>query len=194
MEKEAVTLLHEMTKKTLMLIGVLLELLLVFGLFVPYEYMLARGTEITLRTVPVDPRSIFRGDYVVLGYEIGQELPVTEYGKTMYFVLEQHDDIYERIGYSYEKPDLTEGQVCIRGVSQYRSASFPDIAQYFVEEDTGKQFEEARNTHRLLVNVVVNDDCNAIIRSVVLGPEAPLENPDELDFLTRPIPESVPSR
>lgn len=32
--------------------------------------ILRSGTEIRLRTVPVDPRDLFRGDYVVLGYEI----------------------------------------------------------------------------------------------------------------------------
>jgi uncharacterized membrane-anchored protein len=33
--------------------------------------ILRNGTEVRLRTVPVDPRDLFRGDYVVLGYEIG---------------------------------------------------------------------------------------------------------------------------
>ena len=33
--------------------------------------ILKSGTEVRLRTVPVDPRDLFRGDYVVFSYEIG---------------------------------------------------------------------------------------------------------------------------
>lgn len=33
--------------------------------------ILRSGAEIRLKTAPVDPRDLFRGDYVVLGYEIG---------------------------------------------------------------------------------------------------------------------------
>lgn len=32
--------------------------------------LLRHGTEVRLRTAPVDPRDLFRGDYVVLSYEI----------------------------------------------------------------------------------------------------------------------------
>ena len=34
--------------------------------------LLARGTEIRLTAVPVDPRDLFRGDYVVLSYPISR--------------------------------------------------------------------------------------------------------------------------
>jgi uncharacterized membrane-anchored protein len=37
---------------------------------------LASGREIVLEVVPVDPRSLFRGDYVILGYDLSRvELP-----------------------------------------------------------------------------------------------------------------------
>src|SRR5690606_26923443 len=34
--------------------------------------LLANGREIVLDVVPVDPRSLFRGDYVILGYDISR--------------------------------------------------------------------------------------------------------------------------
>lgn len=172
----------------LLLIGILLELVAVFGLFVPYEYLLSSGTEITLKTIPVDPRSIFRGDYVTLDYEIGQNLPMDDYGKTMYFVLEQQGDTYERIGYSFDKPMLNANQVCIRGVTNYRSATFPSIRQYFVEEDTGTEFEQARNYHRLFVHAVVNSDCDAVLKNVFLGPAVPDSEVIDPFFPTETIP------
>ena len=34
--------------------------------------LLANGREVVLDVVPVDPRSLFRGDYVILGYDISR--------------------------------------------------------------------------------------------------------------------------
>ena len=46
--------------------------LLIFSAFIAYkEYTLQTGKEVLLKTVPVDPRDLFRGDYVTLRYEIG---------------------------------------------------------------------------------------------------------------------------
>lgn len=39
--------------------------------------LLKSGREITLKVVPVDPRDIFRGDYVVLGYDLTSVTRVT---------------------------------------------------------------------------------------------------------------------
>ena len=35
-------------------------------------WLIKSGREITLPIVPVDPRDLFRGEYVELGYDIGQ--------------------------------------------------------------------------------------------------------------------------
>ena len=38
--------------------------------------LLANGREVVLEVIPVDPRSLFRGDYVILGYDISRfDLP-----------------------------------------------------------------------------------------------------------------------
>lgn len=47
------------------------------------------GTEIRLKTVPVDPRSLFRGNYARLGYDISR-IPAAE------FVEHEADDEYPR--------------------------------------------------------------------------------------------------
>lgn len=36
------------------------------------EVILAKGTKVMLKCVPVDPRSLFSGDYVILNYEISE--------------------------------------------------------------------------------------------------------------------------
>ena len=42
----------------------------ILGFVALKEYTLRSGTEVLLETVPVDPRDLFRGDYVVLRYKI----------------------------------------------------------------------------------------------------------------------------
>ncbi len=49
---------------------ILLQLLLLAGIVGYREYWVETGDKILLRTAPVDPRDLFRGDYVRLSYEI----------------------------------------------------------------------------------------------------------------------------
>src|SRR3989344_3670842 len=58
-----------MSKKVFLFIG--LFWLAIFAVFIASkESVLRGGQEVLLQTVPVDPRDIFRGDYVTLRYEI----------------------------------------------------------------------------------------------------------------------------
>lgn len=49
---------------------ILLQVLLLAGIIGYREYWIATGDRVLLRTAPVDPRDIFRGDYVQLSYDI----------------------------------------------------------------------------------------------------------------------------
>ena len=49
---------------------VLLQVALLVGIIAYRQYWVATGEKILLRTAPVDPRDIFRGDYVSLRYDI----------------------------------------------------------------------------------------------------------------------------
>jgi len=59
-----------MSKKKLFLIIGAFWLVLLAGFIGFKEYTLKTGDEMLLKTVPVDPRDLFRGDYVTLRYEI----------------------------------------------------------------------------------------------------------------------------
>ncbi len=179
------------TRRTAFLGCLLIELLCVFGLFITFIMRVSSGMEVTLKTVPVDPRSLFRGDYVALDYEVGRGAPTTsQYNKPVYVVLAQKGDSaqsWERVSFHDTKPELKAGEVCLLGRMQYQRISFPDIAQYFVEEGLGKELEQARNAHRLLVTASITKDCHAVITGIILGEEAPLETQPEAPFATRPI-------
>ena len=52
--------------------AVALQLLVLIGMQVSAALPLWTGTEVRVRTVPVDPRSLFRGNYARLGYEFSR--------------------------------------------------------------------------------------------------------------------------
>lgn len=52
------------------LIIVILQVLLLTGMIAYRQHWVSTGEKILLKTIPVDPRDIFRGDYVRLSYEI----------------------------------------------------------------------------------------------------------------------------
>ena len=190
-----------MNKRTLFILGLLIELVLLLGLLVPQEMILKSGTDVTLRTIPVDPRSILRGDYVTLTYEVGLNYTPAEeeyYGE-VYAVLTGSGEDWKRTRVDLERPTLQEGEVCLRGYLTGFGAGptrieFPDIGQFFVEEDQGHEFENAQRQHRLLVDASVDSFCNARIKGVHLGPEVPLGEEIMAPRLTPPDADPVPVR
>ena len=58
------------TKKILLSLVVLLQVVSIITFVVIQEVRFSESKIITLQTQPVDPRDIFRGDYVILDYEI----------------------------------------------------------------------------------------------------------------------------
>jgi len=59
-----------MNQKKILYLTVVFWLLIFSGFILFKEYTLRTGTEMILRIEPVDPRDLFRGDYVTLNYEI----------------------------------------------------------------------------------------------------------------------------
>ena len=78
---------------------VLLQVALLVGMIAYRQYWVATGERILLRTAPVDPRDIFRGDYVSLRYDIST-LDLDGLGlrgsfkpnETVYVILEKNQD------------------------------------------------------------------------------------------------------
>lgn len=59
-------------RKFIFAIAVFLQVLVLVSMIVKQEVLLRNGTKIMLKCQPVDPRSLFSGDYVTLNYEISQ--------------------------------------------------------------------------------------------------------------------------
>ena len=99
------------------LVIVAAQVFLLLGLIGDREYTLRRGTEVVLETVPIDPRSLFQGDYAILDYKISRlpsnsRVPVR---RAMYVRLREAGEVWEAWNYTSTKPSDREA-VFIKGV------------------------------------------------------------------------------
>lgn len=157
----------------------LVVLLQVVGLLVfvaAKEYALRGGEEIVLATVPVDPRDLFRGDYVVLRYEVSTVTGQFAPGDTVYTRLFESNGVWRPSWASKDVPPaevtFLKGRV-VRVLQQMTATSKVEveygIESYFVPEGAGRSIEQQRNGMK--VKVVVDRSGNAIIKGLLLdGP------------------------
>ncbi len=124
------------------------------------EYRLQTGTEVVLKTLPVDPRSLLQGDYAILRYEIGRLPPYLDsldLGETVYVMLDKRDGRWRAVSYQAWKPETRTDQLFIKGT--VGSGDWLDfgIGTYFVPEGTGMDIQRSTD-----VKVKVAIDANGI--------------------------------
>ena len=125
----------------------------------------ATGDEVALAIRPVDPLSLFRGNYVDLTYEVSVELPASlERGDVAYVVF---DDARPANGVrvSASRPTLGSGETCVRGeVISSDRVTFPSLEQYFVTPEEGSRLEGQLST---MVSIVrTTGSCRAILAAI----------------------------
>ncbi|TEB09652.1 GDYXXLXY domain-containing protein [Pelotomaculum propionicicum] len=134
---------------------VALQVLFLFSMIGFRHYTLSAGTPVLLKAAPVDPWDLFRGEYVMLEYDIswvrGEDLGLESYRRQdVYVVLEKGEKYWNTAGLYLDKPDLIYGQIFIKGETDY----FDDfkskyhvsygIESYYVEEGTGRELQQAK--------------------------------------------------
>ncbi len=131
---------------------VALQALVLVGGAVAEEWRLARGDDVVLRTMPVDPRDLFRGDYVVLAYEISEfHAQGVEPGDVVFVELAERDGIWRAVRLHRRPPE--SGATFIRGEVRRPGWIEYGIEAYFVPEGRGWEIESGRN-----VDVAVSID------------------------------------
>ncbi len=92
---------------------ILFQVLILAGEYLGAVYPLWTGKEVKLKTVPIDPRSLFRGNYARLNYDISQimvadtkSIDEPRNGEVIYVSLKENNlGIYEVSQASFEQPD-----------------------------------------------------------------------------------------
>jgi uncharacterized membrane-anchored protein len=147
-------------------IAVAAQILLVLGMIAMHGLPLVLGKSILLQLQPVDPRDLFRGDYVILSYDLNQ-LPVRRadgelvsdfddfIDRTVYVTIEQlPDQTWHGTDASLVRP---RGGNYLRGriTRNYRQPIEFGIEAYYVQESKGLEWERLRNSRQLLAEVAV---------------------------------------
>ena len=155
--------------------------------------LLANGREVVLEVVPVDPRSLFRGDYVTLGYDISRiDTPSgprePKRGEDIYVSLQKGTDgRWSFAGASLEPPVTSADQVVLKGKVQYASRGSEQapaqtgvhygIESFFVPEGTGRDLEKLVREKKLSALIAVDRAGNAGIKGLVVDGQRVYEEP-----------------
>ncbi len=157
---------------------------LVGWLIVGRALLLANGAEVHLAVVPVDPRDLLRGDYVVLGYDISRLDNSTlagdddfNWGDTVYVALVEEEGGAKATGIFHAPPKagkwirgtITDDRTkpdCTGACAIY-SADY-NIEKFFVPEGTGRELEKLRNGEHISVDVALGADGRAALKRLLV--------------------------
>ncbi len=152
--------------------------------------LLKTGREVVVDVVPVDPRSLFRGDYVILNYAISQiDLNDVEgepkRGDVVYVTLEKPSDgnAWAPVAAVKEKQvQNAKHQVVVRATVTGRSSRQIEetkervktlrlkygAERYFVEEGKGKVIEKQITDKKIQVVWAVNASGTAAVKALMV--------------------------
>jgi uncharacterized membrane-anchored protein len=123
---------------------------------------------VLLLVEPVDPRDLLRGDYVTLGYSINR-IPAGIYaeGDAVYVTLvPEGGGPHYRAGQFLTQPPASG--VFIRGTAQSRGWATYGIESYYVQENTGHDYEQAVRSRRLWAEVALAGGGKPALRRLVI--------------------------
>lgn len=159
--------------------------------------LLANGREIVLEVIPVDPRSLFRGDYVILGYDISRfKLPAgskpPERNAPFYLTLRKGvGDNWQAVAGSPTFPaQVQPDEIVIKGRVDYVSRPDRDqpqeqasvglhygIESYFVPEGTGMELEQMVGDKKISALIAVAPSGEAAIKGLISEGKRVYEEP-----------------
>ncbi len=166
--------MKQINKKFAVSIIILVWVVITLGFIGYKEYILATGEKVLLKTIPLDPRDILRGDYVTLTYEISilnksladYEIDRYSYQDPVYVTLEKQGKYYVATKVSKTKPS----GLYIKGKADYGWDGIHvryGVENLFVPEGEGLELEQYRNGE-IDVEVIIDKSGNAIINKVYL--------------------------
>ncbi|MCX7423723.1 MAG: GDYXXLXY domain-containing protein [Planctomycetia bacterium] len=161
-------------ERVLLVLAVAFQLGVLGAMIALSGWTLMTGDTVLFRVIPVDPRDMFRGDYVILRYEFSNISPnghdlydSTQSGREIYVTLVADSDgrHWGATSATFERPAsgrFMKGKVVGPGNIEF------GIESFFVQEGKGKEYEEARTAHRLSAVVALTDQGAASLKELVL--------------------------
>ncbi|PLS18129.1 hypothetical protein CVD28_07475 [Bacillus sp. M6-12] len=160
--------------KPLFLISLFIPVAVLTVMLVKPLDTIRNGADITLATIPVDPRDLFYGDYVILDLEIErvdadllekdlrqkvEENKFTEIPSVYVSLEKKKNGIYQAANVSQQKPDgiYMKGKMSPY-IEKWDESQNPfvmieyGIDRFYVEEGTGLELEKQASKGKVLVN------------------------------------------
>jgi uncharacterized membrane-anchored protein len=162
------------------------------------DRLLKAGREITMPVKPLDPRDLFRGDYVTLGYDIStlqkSDIPSVHFsdfraGQTVYVTLSPKPDggwsingVLSKFPAQVAATDVVlKGRVnhvweapnSSKGVLNLRYG----VETYFVPEGTGRALESKVRDHKIEAIIALGSDGAAALKGLVVDGERHVDPP-----------------
>lgn len=169
-----------MNKKIILFFISLLWIVVAVAMIISKQSTMRTGKSVVLETVPVDPRDLLRGDYIILRYkistldlnEIKSEKENYKAGEAIFVKLEPKEKFWEAVAVQNKKS--TDNGLYIRGRTRYsynkKLEVIYGIESYFVPEGGGKEIERSMRGRKSSVSVeaVVDSSGNALIKKVYI--------------------------
>ncbi len=176
-----------------LLAAFVLQTALLAWMIVDRALLLKNGKEVRLSVIPVDPRDLLRGDYVILSYPISRIASDQVEGDDEFYYYEPiyvtiveapagwmataihkappAEGIYLK-GFveSYNTREACEG---VTTCSDYQVAY--NLEQFFVPEGEGRELETLRNDQRMSVDVAVAENGRAALKRLLVDGEVRYE-------------------
>lgn len=160
-----------MKKSPIFIIIMLVQIALLSAMVLNSYAVIFWGEKVLLKVEPVDPRSLFQGDYVRLGYSFSNldlskvandlDLLTAEYQEKVYLVLEERDQTWEVVFASQDKAKVS-GQIYLEGKILYTSPGNLNtlqlklpIEQFYLPEGKGLEIEERIKDGEIYAQVAV---------------------------------------
>jgi len=177
----------------LLALVVVLQTAALMGMVAVKHRTLITGKPILLETEPIDPRSLFRGDYVRLNYAISS----LDYAEVegdddferrdrVYVMLRQGEKFWRAVSIHRNMPAHGPDSVVIRGEVQYSGIWIGGesregvnvrygIENYFVPEGEGMALERPAEGEEVTMLIAVDDAGASAIKAVLVNGEVRYE-------------------
>jgi uncharacterized membrane-anchored protein len=157
------------------------------------QWTLSTGIPVVLETQPIDPRSLFQGDYVRLNYTIStldlaklsSDRPFKAHER-IYVLLRKGDPYWAPVSLHHERPGMRPDHVALKGrvvgvgnrrwIQESRSWEVTEhltvrygIENYFVPEGEGRDLERPKPGEKVSTRVAVDRFGNAGIKAVLVN-------------------------
>jgi uncharacterized membrane-anchored protein len=166
-------------ERKVLLVTVVAQLVILVGMIALRALPLVTGKTVLVRVQPVDPRDLFRGDYVILSYDFSRTpsqgiegLSESERGswktlegRTVYVALVS-DSIPGH--WRAEKVTIVKpaaGPFLKGQMERYGALKF-GIEAYYVQEGTGRRYEQAIRDRKLSAELAVTSGGQAALRGL----------------------------